>query len=91
MRTVRLEHSAQPALDRLTEQHDRFDEVYRAMEWLLSNDPASQGIARDDYRVCFHFSEWSELPGIVAVYTHTDQLVVTYGIQAIERPRGHSA
>ena len=91
MRTVRLEHSAQPELDRLTEQHERFDEVYRAMEWLLSNDPGSQGIARNDHRACFHFSAWADVPGIVAVYTHTDQMVTIYGIQAIEHPRDHSA
>lgn len=91
MRTVRLEHSAQPELDRLVRQHHRFDEVYRAMEWLLANDPESQGVARNGHRVCFHFSGWADMPGIVVVYTHTDQLVVIYGIQAIENPRDRPA
>ena len=91
MRTVRLEHNAQPELDRLAKQHARFDEVYRAMEWLLANDPESQGIARNGHRVCFHFSAWADVPGIVVVYTHTDELVTIYGIRAIKSPRDHSA
>lgn len=90
MRDIRLEHNARQELDRLNQQFPRFDEVYRGMEWLLANDPASQGVAHNGFRVCFHFSRWASTPGIVVAYTHNEQRVMVYGIQAIESPRNHS-
>ncbi len=84
MRTVRLAPSAEEALEACEQRFPRFDEVYWALEWLLSNDPGSQGVARGKFRICRQFSQWASLPGIVAVYSFDDDIVEIHGIMADE-------
>ena len=93
MRTVRLEPSAEQGYNQCVEQHPRFEEIYRGMEWLLANDPGAQGLGLDldGFRLCLHGSAWSDLPAIAAVYTFTDELVVIHGLHAVNAIRNQPA
>lgn len=83
MRTVRLEPAAEQSLKEYEEEFSSFDEVYRALEWLLANNP-EQGISINNrVRVCFHAARWAATPGILAVFSYTKDMVVIYGIKAI--------
>lgn len=83
MRTVRLEHTAQLSLDSDVAQYRRFDEVYRGMEWLLSNDPMQGDPIGDGFRLCSRGSQWASTPDILVAYTFTDDEVVIYDIKAV--------
>ena len=83
MRTVLLEHASEQSLREFEAEFNRFDEVYRALEWLLSNDP-EQGISfGNGMRLCFHAAMWAKTPSILATFSYTENVVVIYGIKAI--------
>lgn len=83
MRTVRLEHKAEESLTRDEAAFDRFGEVYRALEWLLANDPEQGRRLHGTVRVCFHNPVWARTAGILAVFAHTDHEVVIYDLKAV--------
>ena len=88
MRTVRLQPNATREYDLCARQHTRFEDIYRGLEWLLSNNPEAQGfgLSLNGFRLCLHGSEWGDLPAIAVVYTFTDELVTIHGIAAVEDP-----
>ena len=83
MRTVRLEHEAEQSLKEHENEFSRFDEVYRALEWLLSNDPEQGHTLGGGIRICLHAAIWAATPSILATYSYTEDMVVIYGIKAI--------
>ena len=83
MRTVRLEHRASQSLNSYNARYARFDEVYQGLEWLLARNPL-QGInLGNGFRVCFQTSQWGKTPGILALFSHTQNQVVIYDLKAI--------
>lgn len=83
MRTVRLDPAAEESKNVSDAEFERFDEVYRGLEWLLCRDPERGVSLNGNVRVCFHQAEWASSPGILAVFSHTDDLVVIFDFKAI--------
>ena len=85
-RTIILEKGAEQSIDAALNV-ERFDDTYRALEWLLARNPAV-GRRLSATNPGFHVYRmdsihWAGTPTIDVVYTYNEDQVTIYGIRIV--------
>lgn len=84
-RTIVLEEAAREAADTAAAQHQRFEEAFDGLQWLLARDP-NQGLRGriDDVDVNIYVQDsdpTANTPEIWVVFSHDPDKVTIYAIQ----------
>lgn len=91
MRSIVLDNAAREASDRFEDEFARFDEAWKALEWLLSRNP-DQGVSKivgsNRYFLYKQDSDvYALTPVITVLYTFDENSVFIHSIRASEADR----
>jgi len=91
MRSIVLDNSARAASDGYDDEFPRFDDAWKALEWLLCRNP-DQGVSRlvgtTKYYLYKQDSDpYALTPVITVLYTFNDNSVFIHAIKASEADR----